>query len=107
MGLSYVGFVGYSLAAQFLETEERVMIGCAGVCAEEKDLEEGMFRVKSVEEAVSILLAQSPEKLRELVKLAFYKPPKITPSCFLSNFIENYIISFGGESKGRNAAIVA
>ncbi|KAE8671521.1 Alpha/beta-Hydrolases superfamily protein isoform 5 [Hibiscus syriacus] len=49
---------------------------CAGVCMEEKDMDEGMFKVKSVDEAVSILLPQKPEKMRELMKISFYKPAK-------------------------------
>lgn len=88
VGLSYGGFVAYSMADQFPDAVERVVIGCAGVCLEEKDMEEGLFKVKSVDEATSILLAQTPEKLRELMKLSFYKPLKNVPSCFLSDFIE-------------------
>ncbi|KAL3527642.1 hypothetical protein ACH5RR_012298 [Cinchona calisaya] len=88
VGISYGGFVGYSMAVQFPEAIEKLVIGCAGVCLEEKDMEEGMFKVKSVEEAVSILLPQSPQKLRELMKLSFYKPQKNVPSCFLTDFID-------------------
>ncbi|XP_073150049.1 uncharacterized protein [Henckelia pumila] len=88
VGLSYGGFVAYSMAAQFPEAVERLVIGCAGVCMEEKDMEEGLFKVKSVDEAISILLAQTPEKMRELLKLSFYKPIKNVPSFFLSDFIE-------------------
>ncbi|KAL6959399.1 hypothetical protein U1Q18_039550 [Sarracenia purpurea var. burkii] len=88
MGLSYGGFVAYSMAAQFPEAVERVVIGAAGVCMEGKDIDEGLFKVRSVEEATSILLPQTPEKLRELMQLSFYKPAKLMPSCFLSDFID-------------------
>lgn len=88
VGLSYGGFVGYSMAAQYPEAVEKVVLGCSGVCLEEKDVENGMFQVKSVEEAVSVLLPQTPEKLRQLVKLSFYKPIKNLPSCFLNDFID-------------------
>ncbi|KAG9135278.1 hypothetical protein Leryth_015175 [Lithospermum erythrorhizon] len=87
VGLSYGGFVAYSMAAQFGECVERVVIGCAGVCVEEKDVENGLFEVDCLEEAIEILLPQKPERLRELMKLSFYKPPKNVPSCFLSDFI--------------------
>ncbi|KAL7143965.1 hypothetical protein ABFS83_08G227000 [Erythranthe nasuta] len=87
VGLSYGGFVAYSMAAQFPCAVERVVIGCAGVCLEEKDVGEGLFTVNTVDEAVGILLAQTPEKLRELMKLSFYKPVRNVPSCFLSDFI--------------------
>ncbi|CAN4114903.1 unnamed protein product [Withania somnifera] len=88
VGLSYGGFVGYSMAAQYPEAVEKLVLGCSGVCLEEKDMENGMFQVKSVEEAVSILLPQTPEKLRQLLKLSFYKPTKNLPSCFLNDFID-------------------
>ncbi|KAK4366969.1 hypothetical protein RND71_014849 [Anisodus tanguticus] len=88
VGLSYGGFVGYSMAIQFPEVVEKLVLGCSGVCLEEKDMENGMFQVKSVDEAVSILLPQSPEKLRQLMKLSFYKPTKNVPACFLNDFID-------------------
>lgn len=100
VGLSYGGFVAYSMADQFPDAVERVVIGCAGVCLEEKDMEEGLFKVKSVDEATSILLAQTPEKLRELMKLSFYKPLKNVPSCFLSDFIEVMCTENLQEKKG-------
>ncbi|KAJ9541867.1 hypothetical protein OSB04_028373 [Centaurea solstitialis] len=87
MGLSYGGFVGYSMAAQFPEKVEKVIIACSGVCLEESDMEKGLVRVKSIQDATSILLAQTPDKLRELMRMAFYNPPKNVPSCFLSDFI--------------------
>lgn len=90
VGLSYGGFVGYSLAAQFSEAVERVVICCAGVCMEEKDLKEGVFKVSDLEEAAEILVPQTPEKLRELLGFAMFKPPPSTlvPSCLLADFID-------------------
>ncbi|KAL6179470.1 hypothetical protein ACLB2K_050985 [Fragaria x ananassa] len=67
VGLSYGGFVGYRLAAQYKEAVERVVICCAAVCMEEKDLREGVFRVSDLDEAASILVPQTPSKLKELV----------------------------------------
>ncbi|XP_043722582.1 monoacylglycerol lipase abhd6-A-like [Telopea speciosissima] len=88
VGISYGGFVAYSMAAQFPEAVERVVLCCAGVCLEEKDLKEGLFVVSSLEEAASVLMPQTPEKLRELVRLSFVKPAKTMPSCFLRDFID-------------------
>ncbi|KAJ8769661.1 hypothetical protein K2173_005264 [Erythroxylum novogranatense] len=88
MGLSYGGFVAYHMAAQHKERVGRVVLGCSGVSFEEKDMDEGLFRVKSVDEAVSILLPQTPEKVRELVRMTFYKHPPNMPSCFARDFIE-------------------
>ncbi|KAJ7956802.1 alpha/beta-Hydrolases superfamily protein [Quillaja saponaria] len=88
VGMSYGGFVAYSMAAQFPERLERLVVCCAGVCFEEKDMDEGMFTIKSVDEAVSILLPQTPDKLRDLLRLTFVKPAKGVPSCFLRDFID-------------------
>jgi pimeloyl-ACP methyl ester carboxylesterase len=90
VGLSYGGFVGYSLAAQFAEAVERVVICCSGICMEEKDLIEGVFAVSDLEEAGRILVPQSPDKLRELVGYTFFRPPpvRLIPSCFLADFID-------------------
>ncbi|XP_039041592.1 2-hydroxy-6-oxononadienedioate/2-hydroxy-6-oxononatrienedioate hydrolase [Hibiscus syriacus] len=90
VGLSYGGFVGYSLAAQFSEAVERVVICCAGVCMEEKDLKEGVFRVSDLEEAARILVPQTPEKLKELLGFSLFKPPPLSlvPSCLLADFID-------------------
>jgi len=88
-GLSYGGFVAYSMAAQFKGRVGRVALGCAGVCFEEKDAGSmEVCKVTTAEEAVSILLPQTPEKAREMVRLSFYKPPPSMPSCFLWDFIE-------------------
>ena len=67
----------------------RVGLGCAGVCLEEKDAGSmEVLKVMTVEEVVSILLPQTPEKARELVRWSFYKRPPRMPSWFLRDFIE-------------------
>ncbi|KAE8712935.1 metacaspase-1-like isoform X2 [Hibiscus syriacus] len=89
IGISYGGFVGYSMAAQFPDKMEKLVLCCAGVCLEEKDLEDGFFNVSDLDEALSILLPQTPEKLRDLMKFSFVKPMgKWLPSFFLSDFID-------------------
>ena len=87
VGISYGGFVGYSMAAQFPEAVERVVLCCAGVCLEVKDMEDGLFKVPDLDEAASILLPQKPEKLRQLISLSFVKQARVMPSWFLSDFI--------------------
>ncbi|MED6168962.1 hypothetical protein PIB30_016882 [Stylosanthes scabra] len=99
VGLSYGGFVAYSMAAQFPESVDRLVLCCAGVCLEEKDMYEGMFKVRSVEEAASLLLPETPEKIRELVKLTFVKPIKVLPSCFLNDFIDVMCTEYRQERK--------
>ncbi|MED6132194.1 hypothetical protein PIB30_017046 [Stylosanthes scabra] len=86
-GISYGGFVLYSMAAQFPERIEKVVLCCSGVCAEEKDIDGGISKVKSVEEAVSLLVPENPQKMKELFSLTFVKPIKLMPSWFLNDFI--------------------
>lgn len=88
VGISYGGFVAYSMAAQFKEMIEKVVICSSGVCLEEKDMKEGLFPVDNVEEAAEILVPQTPEKMRELMKYTFVKPPRGIPACFLEDFID-------------------
>ncbi|XP_062077105.1 uncharacterized protein LOC133781994 [Humulus lupulus] len=99
VGISYGGFVAYSMAAQFPEMVESVVVCCAGVCLEEADMAEGMFRVPDLEEAASILLPQTPNKLRELMRLSFVKPARVVPSCFLSDFIDVMCTEFVEEKR--------
>ncbi|KAK9670440.1 hypothetical protein RND81_13G202100 [Saponaria officinalis] len=87
-GISYGGFVAYSMAAQFPAVVEKVVIVCAGVCLEENDLRDGLFRVSNVDDAAEILLPLSRNKMRELLKISFYKPRKLIPSCFLDDYIQ-------------------
>lgn len=88
VGISYGGFVGYSLAVQFPDAIEKLVLCCTGVCLEEKDMENGLFQVSDIEEAANILVPQTPDKLKELMRLAFVKPVKGVPSCFLADFID-------------------
>lgn len=88
VGISYGGFVGYSMAAQYPEAVEKVVLCCTGVCLEEKDLREGLFEVSDLDEVADILMPQTPERLRELMKFAFVRPVKGVPSCFLSDYID-------------------
>ncbi|KAG8642858.1 2-hydroxymuconate semialdehyde hydrolase isoform X6 [Manihot esculenta] len=97
MGMSYGGFVAYSIAAQFKERVGRVVLGCAGVCLG-KDTEKGLFRL-SVDDAINILMPQNPEKVRELVRLSFHKPPPTGPNCFLNDFIEVMCTEYRQEKK--------
>ncbi|XP_061365466.1 uncharacterized protein LOC133308782 [Gastrolobium bilobum] len=88
VGISYGGFVGYSVAAQFPEVVERLVLCCAGVCLEESDMKNGLFKVSTLDEASSILLPQTPDKLRELMRLSFVRPARGVPSWFLQDFIQ-------------------
>uniref|UniRef100_A0A7N0UEB7 AB hydrolase-1 domain-containing protein n=1 Tax=Kalanchoe fedtschenkoi TaxID=63787 RepID=A0A7N0UEB7_KALFE len=87
VGISYGGFVGYHMGVQAPEMVEKLVLCCTGVCLEEKDMHNGLFRVADVQEAISILLPQTPDKLRELMTLSFVKPLKAAPPCFLADFI--------------------
>ncbi|GJR11805.1 alpha/beta hydrolase fold-1 [Tanacetum coccineum] len=91
VGLSYGGFVGYNMALQFPEVVDRVMIIGSGVSLDSDiDVEEGLFSAKNIKDAANILLAQTPEKTRELLKISFYKPlnPNLAPSCLIKDYID-------------------
>lgn len=88
VGVSYGGFVGYRMAAMYPEAVEKVVLVCAGVCLEEKDLAAGLFPVASVGEAAQLLVPRRPEEVRWLVRLTFVRPPLIMPSCFLWDYIK-------------------
>ncbi|KAI4383476.1 hypothetical protein MLD38_009310 [Melastoma candidum] len=88
VGMSYGGFVAYQISAQYPERIEKLVLICAGVCMEEEDMDRGLFGVASVDDAVSVLLPQTPDKVRDLIRFTFHKPPKRNlPSCFLKDFI--------------------
>lgn len=91
VGLSYGGFVGYRMAAMYGDAVVKVVICCAAVCVEEKDMREGVFRVSDLEEAAKILVPESVKKLRELMGYIFYKPAlaRLVPPCLLHDFIEH------------------
>ncbi|KAK4773772.1 hypothetical protein SAY87_028791 [Trapa incisa] len=100
VGMSYGGFVAYSMAAQFPDRIERLVLCCAGVCMEDKDMDEGMFKVGNIEDAISVLLPQTPDMVRQLIRMSFYKPPfKKVPSCFLEDFIEVMCTEYLQEKK--------
>ncbi|KAL9229736.1 hypothetical protein vseg_005171 [Gypsophila vaccaria] len=104
-GISYGGFVAYSMAAQFSEAVHKVIIVCAGVCLEEKDMSDGLFRVSNVEDAAEILLPLSRTKMRELLKISFYKPRRLIPSCFLDDYIQVMCTEHREERKQLIAAL--
>lgn len=99
VGISYGGFVGYSMVAQIPEAVEKLVMVCSGVCMEEKDMDEGMFRVKTVDEAAAKLLPQKPEDLRELMTITFYKPQQRIPTCFLRDYVDVMCTEYVQEKK--------
>ncbi|KDP41386.1 hypothetical protein JCGZ_15793 [Jatropha curcas] len=107
IGLSYGGFVGYSIAAMYTEVVERVVICCSGICMEDKDLVEGVFAVSDLEEAASILVPLRAKKLRELVGYTFNRPPPVglIPDCFLVDFIDAMCRDYVEEKKELIRAI--
>lgn len=91
--------MAYSMAAQFPDRMEKLVLCCTGVCLEDKDMEDGMFQVKSVDEAVSVLLPQSPEKLKEMIRIAFFKPIRIGPSCLVNDLIDELCTEYREQKK--------
>jgi pimeloyl-ACP methyl ester carboxylesterase len=88
VGLSYGGFVAYQIAVMYPNAVDKLVIVSAGVCLEESDLSSGLFGVSDVAEAASLLVPQHPDDVRQLVKLTFYKPPHVMPTCFIQDYIQ-------------------
>ncbi|KAK1308155.1 hypothetical protein QJS10_CPA09g00606 [Acorus calamus] len=101
VAISYGGFVGYRLAAAHPDAIDRIVLCCAGVSVDQADLgKDGLFVVSDVEEAVEILVPQTPDRLRQLMRLSFVRPPAAVPSCFLSDFIDVMCSEYVEEKKG-------
>lgn len=83
--------MGYRMASMFGDAVERVVICCAAVCVEEKDMKAGVFKVSDLDEASKILVPESVEKLRELMGYIFYRPAlaRMVPPCLLHDFIDH------------------
>ncbi|XP_031391106.1 uncharacterized protein LOC116203498 [Punica granatum] len=107
VGLSYGGFIGYSIAAQYPAAVESLVICCAAVCMEEKDLKDGVFRISDLEEAAEILVPQTPDRLRELMGFTLYRGPplRLIPSCILNDFIHAMCADYVEEKRDLIRAI--
>ncbi|EPS60389.1 hypothetical protein M569_14412, partial [Genlisea aurea] len=105
LGLSYGGFVAYSLAAQFPECVERVVICCAGLCLKEGDLEKGLFPAADVDQTAALLLPQTADELRDLFCYIFVKPLRGLPSWLLQDFIREMLSSNAKQKKELIQAI--
>lgn len=92
VGVSYGGFVGYSLAHMYPDAVQKLVLVASGVCLEEKDLQEGLFKISDLTTAVNILLPQTATNLKTLMKMSFFKAPKMVPSCLLKDFILKMVI---------------
>ncbi|VVB05514.1 unnamed protein product [Arabis nemorensis] len=66
----------------------------AEVCLEEKDMEDGLFKVPNLEEVTGILIPHTPEKLKELIRFSFVKPIKGVPSFFPLGFYRCEFVLF-------------
>lgn len=88
VGLSYGGFVGYSLAAQYKEKVDRLVLCCSGVTVEETDVAAGLLHMKNVDEFVNILLPQTAAQVKDLLRYTFYKPIKGIPTFIVKDLVK-------------------
>ncbi|KAK9904497.1 hypothetical protein M0R45_000720 [Rubus argutus] len=77
-GISYGGFVAYSMARSWGE-DEKLVLCCAGVCAEEKDMEKGMFQCPScfLNDFIEVMCTEHVQERRELIQ-ALHKDRKMS-----------------------------
>ncbi|XP_051136468.1 uncharacterized protein LOC127255116 isoform X2 [Andrographis paniculata] len=108
VGISYGGFVTYSMAAQYPEAVQKVVLCCTGVCLEEKDMRDGLFEVADLDEVASILMPQTPDKLRELIQFAFARPAVVKglPAYFLSDYIQVFCMDHLKQKKELIQALI-
>ncbi|EFJ35618.1 hypothetical protein SELMODRAFT_79445 [Selaginella moellendorffii] len=86
VGVSYGGFVAFRMAHLFPQAVERVVIASSGVCMTPLDVD-AITKTAKVEAVSDFLLPTTPDELRKLIKLSFYRPS----SCLLDCVLEDYI----------------
>ncbi|EFJ24350.1 hypothetical protein SELMODRAFT_101768 [Selaginella moellendorffii] len=86
VGVSYGGFVAFRMAHLFPQAVERVVIASSGVCMTPLDVD-SITKTAKVEAVSDFLLPTTPDELRKLIKLSFYRPS----SCLLDCVLEDYI----------------
>ncbi|XP_028098599.1 3-epi-6-deoxocathasterone 23-monooxygenase CYP90D1-like [Camellia sinensis] len=80
-------------------------ISCAYSDHPETFMDRRRHMYSSIDEVATILLSQTPDKMKELVQLTFYKSPKILPSCVLTDFIRTRIIVAVRGGKGTSLVV--
>lgn len=59
----------------------------AGVCVEDKDIREWIFKVFDLETTINFVLLQIAANLEKMMDFSFVKALKMVPSCVLQDFI--------------------
>ncbi|GLJ12036.1 hypothetical protein SUGI_0182560 [Cryptomeria japonica] len=98
MGTSYGGFVAYNLGCMYPEAVEKLVIASSGVCNNAKDNEELLQRAR-LQKVSELLLPQSADNLRILMKLSLYKPPSLVPNFLLNDYIKNLYVKNRAEKE--------
>ncbi|XP_043706912.1 uncharacterized protein Mb2734 [Telopea speciosissima] len=86
MGTSYGGMVAYHMASMWPERIEKVVIASSAVNMVRKDEEETRERAK-VERIDELMLPSTAPQLRNLFRLAVFKPPSILPNFLLNDLL--------------------
>lgn len=99
VGTSYGGFVAYHLSYKYPEDVEKVVIASSGVYKKAKDNEELLQRA-AVQNVSDLLLPQSADNLRTLIRLSVYKVPHIMlPNFVLNDYIETLYVENRAEKE--------
>uniref|UniRef100_A0A0C9S816 TSA: Wollemia nobilis Ref_Wollemi_Transcript_6818_1082 transcribed RNA sequence n=1 Tax=Wollemia nobilis TaxID=56998 RepID=A0A0C9S816_9CONI len=85
-GISYGGFVAYRLAHLYPETVDKVVIISSNVCMVPDDRND-LMRTDDSKTVPEILLPQTPDDFKTLMKFAIHRPPRMLPSFLLQDFI--------------------
>jgi len=77
MGISYGGFVTYTIATKWPERIRRmILVGCPGDVITRTD-HEATLKQMGVEHISDLLLPDDPSQLRRLLGIAWHKPPRL------------------------------
>ncbi|XP_043720435.1 pimeloyl-[acyl-carrier protein] methyl ester esterase-like [Telopea speciosissima] len=86
IGTSYGGMVAYHMASMWPERVEKVVIASSGVNMVKKDQQEILERAR-VETIEDLMLPKTAAQLRNLIRLAVFKPPPMLPDFFLNDLL--------------------
>ncbi|KAH9321110.1 hypothetical protein KI387_015749 [Taxus chinensis] len=98
IGTSYGGFVAYHLGCLYPEAVEKVVIASSGVCKNGKDNEELLQRA-GLQKVSELLLPQTADNLRTLMRLSLYKPPSLLPNFVLNDYIKTLYVKNRAEKE--------
>ncbi|MBC7171780.1 MAG: alpha/beta hydrolase [Polyangiaceae bacterium] len=98
LGISYGGFVAFELAARFGRRIGKVVISNSPGPFMAHDDHAAMLRRLGVEDMADLLVPSHPRTIRDLVSIAFHKPPPV-PSFAARDAFRSFFRHYAGERR--------